>query len=151
MEETLWEFLIQSLLSRTLPKEEASRAAAGWAGDSLLAFEQGDQLVLGWVTAWDDKDQALEFYRSYRRALEKRHGISLEPSRAGGDTLISSSQSGYPLLLQIKDHFVFFLDGIPAPRSLEIAAGLWNDLETGIEQEPLDFAARGLQPLPVKR
>ena len=135
LEETLGEYLIQTLLARSLPKEEAERAAAGWKGDSLLAFEQGEELVLAWVTAWESREEALEFYQSYRRALETRHRTSLESAGEGPLT----SRSGRPLLLQIKENIVFFLDGIPAPRSVAIADGLWSDLETGTESQPLEL------------
>lgn len=145
IDDTLGEFLIRSLLSRTLSKEEATQAAAGWAGDSLLAFQQGEELVLGWVTAWDDREEAGEFYRSFRRALERRHGISLEPSQAGADTLTASPSSRRSLLLQIRDSFVLLLDGIPPPRSGEVADDLWKELEIGIESEPLDLAKRDRQ------
>lgn len=149
MEETLGEFLILTLLSRSLSKGEAMQAAAGWAGDSLLAFQQGEELVLGWVTAWDDREEAGEFYRGFRRALERRHGVPLGPSQTGADTLTTSPSSRSSLLLQIRDNFVFFLDGIPAPRSVEIADSLWDDLETGVESEPFELAKRSRQTRPA--
>lgn len=151
IDETLGEFLIRSLLGRSLSKGEARQAAAGWAGDSLLVFQQGEELVLGWVTAWDNQGEAREFYGSFRRALERRHAISLEPSPSASDTLISPAQSGRSLLLQIRDHFVLLLDGVPAPRSVEIAEGVWNDLETGTEPAPLDLAQRSRQFRSVSR
>ncbi len=143
IDETLGEFLIRALLGRTLSKEEAERAAAGWAGDNLLAFQQGEELILAWVTAWDDREEALEFYGSYRRALEKRHGIFLESTPAKADTLVAPHQSGHSLLLQVKENLVFFIDGIPAPRSIEIAEGLWKELETGPQplRIPFDLAS----------
>ena len=151
MDETLGEFLIQSLLSQTLSQGEARQAAAGWSGDSLLAFQQGEELALGWVTAWDNREKAREFYRSYRRAIERRHGFSLDSSQSGVDVLISPPQSNRSLLLQFKDRFVLFLDGIPPPRSAEIAGTIWNDLETGAEPEPLDLAGRSPQAFSVKK
>ncbi|MBI2989037.1 MAG: hypothetical protein HYY45_19920 [Deltaproteobacteria bacterium] len=151
MEETLGEFLIYSFLSQTLSEGEAKQAAAGWAGDSLMAFGQGEELVLGWVTAWDDREEAREFYAGSRRALEWRHGASLEPSPGRSDTLTVALQSGSALLLQLRDRFVFLLDGIPLPLSLVIAESLWNDLETGAEPEPLDLAENGLQPFAARR
>ena len=151
IDETLGEFLIQTLLSRNLPKGEARQAAAGWAGDSLLGFQQGEELVLGWVTAWDNPEEAREFFASLRRALERRYGISLEPTQAGTDTLISPTQSGRSLLLQIRDRFVFLLDGVPSPRSVEIAEGVWSDLETGTEPEPFELAQRSPQSRSVRK
>ena len=118
--------------------EEAERAAAGWTGDTLLAVEQGEDLVLAWVSAWDSREDALDFYQSFQRALERRHGTALESG--GGD--IATSRSGPPLLLQIKENVVFFLDGIPAPRSAAIAEALWSDLETGNEPPSLELGLR---------
>ncbi|MFQ5902924.1 MAG: hypothetical protein ACE5JO_04465 [Candidatus Binatia bacterium] len=153
MDETLGEFLIRILLRNTLSEEEAAQAAAGWAGDSLLAFQQGEELILGWVTAWDDREEALEFYRGYRRALEERYEIFLEPTPASATTLITALQSDHPLLLQIRGNFVFFLDGIPSPQSVEIAEGLWKELETGTESLPVlfDLVSHPRQPFFVMR
>ncbi len=153
VEETLGEFLIRALLSQTLSKEEAAQAAAGWAGDNLFAFQQGEELVLGWVTAWDNREEALEFYRSYRGALEKRYGISLQPMPVSNDTLATPRESGHPLLLQVRGAFVLLLDGIPSPRSAEIAEAFWKELETGTEPLgiPLDLVRQHRQPLSLIR
>lgn len=151
VDDTIGEWLIQTLLGRTLSREEASRAAAGWAGDSLLSFQQGKNLVVGWITDWDNREEALEFFSSYRRALEKRYDISLVSAAPGTDTLLAPRPSGRSILLQIRDHFVFFLDGVPAPRSLEIAEATWNELETGAEPAPLELAKEAAQSPLVRR
>jgi hypothetical protein len=135
MDETLGELLIQILLSRTLSKQEAEQAAAGWAGDSFLAFQQGEEMVLAWTTAWENQEEAAEFFRSYRKALERGHGISLEAAGKETDTLKSPPRSSRPIFLQLRDNFVFFLDGISHPRSGELAEALWNELETDGEPQ----------------
>lgn len=153
IDDTLGELVIRILLGQTLAKDKAARAGAGWAGDSLLAFQEGAEVILAWLTAWDDKEEAAEFYSNYREALEKRRRISLEPAAAGSDTLVAPQQSGHRLLLQIRDHFVFYLDGVPVPRSVEIAREVWKEVETGTEpvRIPFDLARRPLQPLWTKR
>lgn len=153
IDETLGEFVIRILLGQTLSKDKAARAATGWAGDSLFAFREGREITLAWMTAWDDREEASEFYTSYRNVLEKRHEISLEPTAGGSDTLVAPEQSGHRLLLQIRDHFVFFLDGIPVPRSVEIAKEVWKELESGTEpvRIPFDLAGRRPQPFWIKR
>lgn len=153
IDETLGEFVIRILLGQTLSKDKAARAATGWAGDSLFAFREGREIILAWMTAWDDREDALEFYSSYRDAIEKRREISLEPTAGGSDTLVAPEQSGHRLLLQIRDHFVFFLDGIPVPRSVEIAKEVWKELETGTEpaRTPFELAGRPIQPFWIKR
>lgn len=144
LDDTLGELLIQILLGRFVSEKEARESADGWKGDTLLAFLQGEGLVLAWVTAWEDREKARHFYRSYQRGLERRYGVALEKSRTSADTLLSASQAGPRLVLQIKDDLVFFLDGIPPPRSEEIAERLWKELEIGTEviRPPFDVASR---------
>ncbi len=144
VDETLGEFLIQFLLGHTLSPEEAARAAAGWGGDRFLAFEQGGRLVLAWVTAWDNREEAQEFFRSYRRALEKSYKSSFEPAQGNPETLVAMQQNDLLILLQIRENCVFFLDGMPPTSSLEIAEKLWKDLETGSApgRLPFDLSSR---------
>ena len=151
MEETLGELLIQILLSRRLSREEAAQAAAGWLGDSLLVFQEGEAMILAWVTAWENSEEAMQFFRSYRKALERRHGISLRPTRASGETLVTPATSNQALLLQINGNLVFFLDGVAQPRSLAMAEELWGELETDVESQPFEVTRQGHHPLTVRR
>ncbi|MBI2090073.1 MAG: hypothetical protein HYT78_15270 [Deltaproteobacteria bacterium] len=152
VEETLGEFTLRLLLSQILSKAEAERVAAGWTGDTLLAFRDGEELILGWVIAWENPAEARGFFAAYRRVLEKRYGPVLEASSAGNDALVSR-EGAHPLLLQIKDNFVFVLDGMPAPRSTEVAAGLWAELETTREppQVPFDLVRRSQGPASTRK
>lgn len=138
-DDTLGELLIRVLLRRSLPEDEADQAAAGWAGDHLLAFQKEQKLVLGWITAWDSREDAVQFYRSYRQALESQYDLSLKPAPGGGDSLTTPPESATPLLLQLKKNLVFFLDGISWPRSKEIAEGVWKEMETGPEPQTIPF------------
>ncbi len=147
LDETLGEFFIQTLLSRALSEGEAKRAAEGWAGDTLLAFRPGAELLLGWVTAWDNPEEAGEFYAGFLKAIERRHGVSLRPPQGRGDLLTAALPSG-GLLLQIRDRFVFFLDGMAPPLSVNIADDLWSDLETGAEAGPPELTRRNRHSLP---
>src|SRR5713226_282350 len=142
-DETVGELLTQILLGRFLSDKEATHSSAGWRGDTLLAFQERDGLVLGWVTAWENRESAREFYGSYQRALERRYGVVFQKASAP-DTLVAASERGPLLLLQIKDDLVFFLDGVAPPKSVEIAEHLWKELETGTEviRAPLDLAER---------
>jgi hypothetical protein len=151
LEETLGELLTQVLLGRTLSREEAASAAKGWAGDSLLAFRQDSGMAIAWITAWENREEAAEFFRSYRRALERRHNISLSAGPGTGDFLLTPRDSRRHLVLQIRGEFVFFLDGVEPPRSVEIAEDLWKDLETGADPVPYEITRRGLQRSPVRR
>ncbi|MBI2349576.1 MAG: hypothetical protein HYV05_13095 [Deltaproteobacteria bacterium] len=148
LDETLGEFFIQTLLSRALSEGEARQAAAGWAGDTLLAFRPGRALLLGWITAWDSPEEAGEFHAGFVKALERRHGVSLRPPPGHGDLLTAALPGGRALLLQLREQFVFFLDGISPPFSLNIAEEIWSDLETGAEAEPPELTRRNRHSLP---
>ncbi|MBI2360005.1 MAG: hypothetical protein HYV04_14110 [Deltaproteobacteria bacterium] len=137
-QETLGEFTLRLLLAQTAGREEAEKVAAGWLGDTLLALRNGDELILGWVIAWESQAGAREFLGAYRRVLERRYGPVFDATSAGNDTLVSR-EGAHPLLLQIKDNFVFVLDGMPAPRSIEVAAGLWDELETTRDAPQIPF------------
>jgi hypothetical protein len=138
IEDTLGEYTIRLLLGRSSTPEEAERIAAGWSGDTLLGFREGEQPVLAWITAWGSSGQAREFFAAYRRALEQRHRLTMESAPDGRDMLVSR-EGAHPLLLQIRSNFVFFLDGLPAPRSIKVAAELWDELETNRELRKVPF------------
>lgn len=153
LEETLGEFMVRQLLRQALSEEETARAASGWSGDSLLGFRQGEGLIVGWVTAWASPDDAQEFFAGYRKVLEKRYAVVLVTSPAGSNSLLITRENSPPLLLQVRGNFVFFLDGVAAPRSIEIAQGLWEDLETRTEplRIPFDVAGRTQRSFPVRK
>lgn len=139
VDETVGESLVVSLLKPVLGKERAAEAAAGWIGDDLSLYRNGDHFVLGWVTAWRDAQSATEFHRRYRTALERRHRAAFEATSAGADSLIAVEASGRALLLQRKDNFVLLLDELTSPRALEVAEEIWRNLETGTESTPIPY------------
>jgi hypothetical protein len=61
LEDTLGELQIRVLAARFLPPERAERVAEGWGGDRLRALQQGPDVLLVWMTAWDSPDDAVEF------------------------------------------------------------------------------------------
>lgn len=136
VEETLGEFLTRFLLSTALSKEEAARIAASWRGDTLLAFQQGDKLAVGWVTAWEDPAKAKEFYRAYQKTVEKRLGFALQAQEG---TLLASPANAPAVLLQVRENFVFYLDGLAPPRSLGLAEEFWKELETLSDSIPIPY------------
>ncbi|HEY0074337.1 MAG TPA: hypothetical protein VGB77_09565, partial [Abditibacteriaceae bacterium] len=68
------EFGLQVILKEHLPApNEAVEAAAGWAGDRYAIYQgsKGARLIAQ-VTLWDNKNEALEFYKSYRQHANQR-------------------------------------------------------------------------------
>ncbi len=64
---------VRGMLTERLDRAEAGRAAAGWGGDAayLFARDGGEDLFV-WKTVWDTPQDAIEFFRSYNRFLERR-------------------------------------------------------------------------------
>lgn len=139
VEETLGEFITRFLLRTALSKEEAARIAASWRGDTLLAFQQGDKLVVGWVTAWEDPAKAKEFHRAYQKTVEKRLGFALQAKAPGEGILLASPANAPAVLLQVRENFVFYLDGLAPARSLQLAEELWKELETVPDSIPIPY------------
>jgi hypothetical protein len=45
--------------------------SAGWAGDSIVPYRNGDQYGYVWKTKWDTKHNATQFINGYRTLLER--------------------------------------------------------------------------------
>ena len=57
LDETLGEYRIQILLGSNQPREEARQIAAGWTGDHLSAYPDGDGLITAWISAWSRSEE----------------------------------------------------------------------------------------------
>ena len=88
--DTLGEFQVGVLLANLAPGEgmdmmtgaialpaPATRAAAGWAGDTYGFWVNGDAQALVWQTAWDTEQDASEFIVALRHYDEARFGAEL--------------------------------------------------------------------------
>lgn len=68
--DTLGEFSIAALLSgSSISKERAAVAAAGWGGDRVVVAGPENRESIFWITRWDTKEDAQEFYDCYREFL----------------------------------------------------------------------------------
>jgi len=87
-ENTMGEFLIETLFSNSLSPLQAHQAAEGWGGDRyLLAEDTEGRQALYWRTVWDTEEDADQFRDACQRSIEKR------------------SFGGFPLLLpKDRDH-----------------------------------------------
>jgi hypothetical protein len=69
----LGELGVRGLLLKSLSRNEAERAAAGWGGDRAYLFERGaNETLFAWQTAWDRTDDAREFFRAYNALVSAR-------------------------------------------------------------------------------
>jgi hypothetical protein len=77
VDQTMGEYLIQQLLTSSLSLPEATQTAAGWTGDRLSAYREGENSLTAWVSAWKTDEAAQVFCRAYQTLLEQRHACVL--------------------------------------------------------------------------
>jgi hypothetical protein len=132
VEQTLGEDLMIGLLAGGRSVRAAEEIAAAWRGDQLFAFVDNRTPATVWLSAWRTEQQAQEFLRAYRTALETRHRVRFD-SAAANTLALASGRDQRGWLLQRKETVVLLVSAAPANRLTELATEAWRDLE--IEQE----------------
>jgi hypothetical protein len=64
---TLGEFTLGLMLGTHIPKDQATKAAAGWAGDRTLIVKKGSTRGVLLYTEWDSPEEAKEFYEAAQK------------------------------------------------------------------------------------
>lgn len=128
---TLGEFNIRLLLDGFLSSADAVQASAGWGGDRFALYEerQSGQLLLAWVTAWDSKRDAKEFFRLYGKMLEKRYAPDAPHGKsADAPPNPRSWQTGAGTVwLERKGNRVLLFDGAADTLAPSFRQKLWNE------------------------
>lgn len=70
--DTTGEMFVHVALSAHLDTDRADTAAAGYANDRLLAFEDGEETSYAWVTHWTSAEDAEQFATAFDDALDAR-------------------------------------------------------------------------------
>ena len=138
---TIGEFLIQVLGAQFLSQERARSTAAGWDGDRLVALTHGNDLALVWLTAWDNENEAAEFFASYGAILAAKHPGSAAPP--AGDATVFASGGATPYRLERRGTTVLVIEG-PLDGDLERASErLWrhSTYQRTTPWIPIDLAA----------
>ena len=139
IEQTLGEFLIQVLLASSHSRKDAALIASSWTGDYLSAYPDGENLIIAWLSAWNDEAGAQKFYRAFQTVLEHRHRLRFEASAHQQDGLQADLRTGRSVILQVRASVVLLLDGMTAARALETSDAIWKDLEISTEPPPIPF------------
>ena len=69
-EDTLGEGMLRLFLNQHVPMAQARNAAEGWGGDAYAYYGSEEEYILVYVTAWDTRQDALEFFDTYASAIE---------------------------------------------------------------------------------
>jgi hypothetical protein len=136
------------LLALNLSRQEASQIAAAWTGDQLSAYQEGDNLLTAWITAWKKDDDARAFYRAYQNLLQRLHRLRFAASPGRTDSVQAELSGERLILLQLEGPFVLLLDGTTPTRSMQLADEVWKNLDTETESTVIPFdSAKGLPQL----
>lgn len=138
-DDTLGEYRIQILLGLNQPRKEAGQIAAFWNGDHLSAYSDGDGLITTWISAWSGDQEARDFQRAFRAALERRHRVRFDETPGQTDGWKANLRTGRSMILQVHGTTVLFLDGVATARALEVSEEIWKDLEIAPESADLPF------------
>jgi hypothetical protein len=144
VDQTLGESLVQLLLTSNLTRQEARQIAAGWTGDQLSAYLEGENLLTAWITAWKKDEDARAFYRAYQNLLQRLHRLRFAPSPGRTDSVQAELPRDRLILLQLEGSFVLLLDGTTPTRSMQLADEVWKSLDAETESTVILFdSAKG--------
>lgn len=118
-------------------KTGAAEAAEGWAGDRFSVYEEPKtgQVCIAQMSAWDNKDEASEFYQAYQKRTLERYKDEVEISVPGLTEASTGSSEGKAwrteeglVLIYRNGERVMVLEGVPEKANvsalLETLAGL---------------------------
>jgi hypothetical protein len=120
-EDVLGEFMLGMLLDSLGARDEEERAAAGWDGDRLRVYRQGDRLAwLDW-SIWDTEEDAIEFAAALAKTVpKKKAGFALQP--LGKEPIMRwVHPDGRSVLIGRAGSRVLAIDGFAG----EVAGRLW--------------------------
>jgi hypothetical protein len=87
--DTLGEWTLRFLLGRSLPEEEAAKAAAGWRGDRIAFFSTpGGGMGYLWRIRFEDGLSSARFEAALKRARAKRPVAGTEVIQRGGTDVV---------------------------------------------------------------
>ena len=97
--DTLGEWTLRFLLQRSLPEDEAAKAATGWRGDRIAFFSTGRGVDYLWRIRFDEAASAMRFETAFRKARAKRPVTPAETiQRSGPDVVVAGGLTKVPEL-----------------------------------------------------
>lgn len=131
--DVLGEFQLSVYLGLGVSGAVASRAAAGWGGDRLVAYgrkgEPGLPLLVH-LTTWDSRADALEFANAQRHVFVARKLRELAADPAGR-SWSCGDRAGARWLVQLHGRHVLVLHGVPARLLSELQQQVWSGWRVG--------------------
>lgn len=120
---TMGEFIVLTLLKRHLRAEQAAKAAAGWGGDKLVAYQRGQSMRLVWLSSWDTSRDAGEFFSALTTVMGARCKTAAGEGASGEAGCVSPDGCSY---LEKRERRVLFVDQVPPDDPAEMATRVWK-------------------------
>ncbi|MEK6607905.1 MAG: hypothetical protein AABZ30_09615 [Myxococcota bacterium] len=122
--ETMGELQTRLWLETQLDAATARRAAQGWGGDRLVAWEpaEGGEIAIVHLSAWDSEADAEEFFRALRRTLAQR----VRQPEGEASTRARFVVSGEAFSVEQRGARVLALLGVPEQLLGSIAEDVWR-------------------------
>jgi hypothetical protein len=132
-QDTLGEFQLSLFLAQGVGAEVAARAAAGWGGDRLLAYQRSGAdapPLLVHITTWDSEADALEFSDASRQVLARRKMELVTTAGASGLWVYRDSDGAEWSVQRVREH-VLLLDGVPSEARAPLQKEVWEAVRIG--------------------
>ena len=99
--------------------EQSKRAAAGWAGDRMIAYEgsRPDQVFLVQLTAWDTENDSREFFDAYAKRTRRRYAEAQSSETSSSKDLTERLEwktFNGNVVLERRGMRVLVLEGVPS-------------------------------------
>ncbi len=129
------EFGIYQVLDEFLKDPAASkRAAAGWGGDryALYQGQKPGEVLLVQLVAWDNENEAREFFEAYAKRTILRYRTENLRSIGSTATRRAWHAASGGILMERKGNRVLVAEGVPSRFSgSNLMQGLWQDAARG--------------------
>lgn len=126
-ENTLGELIIGTMFEFALGDPRAGALAAeGWDGDRITTWRAPNNDLAGaWVTVWDSRAEAEEFYLAYIDLLEAKYRRQGTWQRKGSHSALYTGM-GRAAALEISEGTVVIAEGVPQELADKCLEAIWS-------------------------
>lgn len=111
-ENTMGELQMKIVFNYFFPAIDKSSAHAGWGGDLYRLYTRDGKYFGLWFTTWDTPQDAAEFYKTYRKVLDRKYPGLKIGRETTGKSLEGAAASGM-IAMEKRDKSVAVIEKIP--------------------------------------
>jgi hypothetical protein len=140
----LGEFQVRLWLKLTLEEDGFDAAAAGWDGDRLAAYEKDGHVIVTTVLAWDDENEAKEFYQTLLKATRKRYPNAKSSDHRGklGESNCLQIDAQESVYIERWGDLVIYIEGAGTTSGQPSVAAIRESIAGSLKRELLSDVIR---------